>query len=796
MNKYYKTLELDKVLLLLAGECANETSKRLALAVEPSTDIYTVRREIDKASFALDMTVRYGMPIFYNISDIQGSVSRAASGAALSLKELIEIKKVLQQINALCDWYRQCADKDNPLDYLFGALFPDKYLENRLDSCIIDEDTLSDDASPQLRSIRRKIASAGSRIRETLDKMIRSSSVQKYLQDAIVTVRDGRYVLPVRTEFKGQISGLVHDSSASGSTLFIEPMAVVEANNDIRILKGQESDEINRIIRSLSADCGAAAERLISGASAAAELDLYFAKAQLGAKMNACRPEINQECVTLLKKARHPLLDPKTAVPIDFSIGKEYDSLVITGPNTGGKTVVLKTVGLLTLMTMCGMLIPASDGSRISVYDNILADIGDRQSIEQSLSTFSAHMNGVKEIIEKADGSSLILLDELGSGTDPVEGAALAVAIIERLRTQGATVVTTTHYQELKMYALDTDGVENASCEFDVSTLRPTYRLITGMPGKSNAFEISRRLGIDEEIIDSARSMISDDNRRFEKILDELEQTRSRLEEDRLAARADRQECERLRKELEEERKKFAVEKESELEKARLRSADIINRVQRESQQLVDELDRLRKEKDSEDFSRRAIEARQKQKSVMNKMYLESNPVTETPNDDYVLPRPLKKGDSVIMTDSGRKAIVITPPDGKGNCFVQAGVMKTRVDVSKLRLVEKQQPVKTPKKKSAPQVSLKGVESRMTRQVRTELDIRGYAADDGIYEVDSFLDSAVLSGITMVTIIHGKGTGVLKNAVRNHLKHHPHVKSSRKGLYGEGEDGVTVVELK
>lgn len=793
MNKYFEKLELQKILELLSNECSNETTKKMALEIEPCTDIDAVRSEISKTSCALELSIKFGIPAFYNFKNIVPSVRRAESGAALSLSELIEIKRMLQQIGMLSDWYRNVEDKENPLDIYFERLFPNKHLAAELEAAIIDSETVADDASPILASIRKKIRNSELRIRDTLDKMIKSQNVQKYLQDQIITMRDGRFVLPVRTEHKGQVNGLVHDTSSTGSTLFIEPMSVVEANNDIRILKGEEQDEIHRIVLSLSGEVSEFAEQLVSGFEASCELNLIFARSELAAKMNACEPEINDDSLMVLKKARHPLIDKDKVVPIDFTIGKDYDTLMITGPNTGGKTVVLKTVGLLTLMTMCGMLIPVSDGSSICIYHNILVDIGDQQSIEQDLSTFSSHMNNVIEILEKADYSSLVLLDELGSGTDPIEGAALAVAIIEKLRSQGATVVNTTHYQELKMYAINTDKVENASCEFNVDTMQPTYRLIIGTPGKSNAFSISRRLGVPEEVIKYAKSLVSDDNRKFEHIIDRLEQIRLDYENNNKEAQRNKAESERIKEELVKERERFYDEKEDELEKARLRSADIVNRVQRESQALIDELEKLRKEKDAADFSDRALKARQDQRRVMNSLYLEANPVSESRNDDYVLPRPLKKGDNVLIVDSNRKAILVSEPDSKGQCFVQAGVMKMKVDSSKFRLIEKQQPVKQPKHSG---VSTKGVESRMTRKVQTELDIRGYTADEGVYEVDNFLDAAVMSGISIVTIIHGKGTGVLKNAVRAHLKKHPHVKSSRRGLYGEGEDGVTVVELK
>ena len=793
MDQYYEKLELHKILEMLAEKCSNDTSKKLVAKLKPSTDLDTVKAEIAKTSCALELSIKLGSPSFYKFKDISGSVKRADSGAALSLAELIEIKRMLQQIGILCSWYKDVQSKDNVLDRYFECLFPNKHLEQTLETSIIDSETLADEASPTLASIRKKIRNSEIRIRDTLDKMIRSSSVQKYLQDSIVTIRDGRFVLPVRTEHKGQISGLVHDTSQTGSTLFIEPMAVVEANNDIRILKGEEQDEIHRIIMDLSSQVAMFKDQLLSGYEASAELNVYFAKAELAASMRASEPELNDDNIIILNKARHPLIDSKKVVPIDFSLGTDYDTLIITGPNTGGKTVVLKTVGLLTLMTMCGLLIPVSDGSKINIYKNILVDIGDQQSIEQDLSTFSSHINNVIEIISRADYQSLVLLDELGSGTDPIEGAALAVALIEKMRSQGASIVTTTHYQELKMYALDTPNVENASCEFNVDTMQPTYRLIIGTPGKSNAFSISKKLGLPEEVIEHAKELVSSDNRRFEKIIDGLEKARTELETRSLEAENALREAKKIKEETEAERDKLYNEKEAELEAARRKASDIVNSVQRESQALIEELEKVRKDKESADFSDKALKARQHQRQIMNKLYRDANPISESRNEGYVLPRPLVKGDNVLMVDSGRKAVIVSEPDSKGMCYVQVGAMKTKVDSSKLRLLEKEKPQKQRKYSG---VSTKGVESRMTRKVQSELDIRGYTADEGVYEVDNFLDAAVMTGISIVTIIHGKGTGVLKNAVREHLKHHPHVKSSRRGLYGEGEDGVTIVELK
>lgn len=795
-RSYYDTLELPKVLRMLSEECTGAKAKKAALALEPNTDLFSVKREVAKTAAALEMSSQYGTPIFYGLDGVEQALGRCDTGAQLSLSELISIRKLLTQINSLSDWYSKCGQKRPELEYLFDSLFPNKYLENRLDISIIDENTLADEASAELASIRRKITACGQRIRDTLEKMVKSSNVNKYLQENIVTIRDGRYVLPVRSEHKGQIQGFVHDTSSSGATLFVEPAAVVEANNDIKILEGKELEEIERIIKSLSYDCAAIKEQLVSGFKAASELDLYFAKADLAAKMHACEPEISDDGMIVLNKARHPLIDKSKVVPVSVSLGIDYDTLIITGPNTGGKTVLLKTVGLLTLMTMCGMLIPVSDGSRISVYKNILVNIGDSQSIEMDLSTFSAHMSGVADIIERADENSLVLLDELGSGTDPVEGAALAVSIIERLKKQGAKTIATTHYQELKMYALDTPCIENAAFEFDLDTMSPTYRLIVGTPGKSNAFAISRKLGVPEDIIEYAQSLVSDEDRRFESIIEDLEAARIQLEENNAEAEKLRIEAENLRTQLAAERKQLADSKEAELEKARREAGAIVRSVEKQSQELIDELDELRREKEKSDFTNKAINARHKQKSVLNKIYLEANPVSKS-TEEYVLPRALKQGDRVILADSGRKAVVQSEPDSKGTVYVQMGAMRTKVDVKKLRLDENAQTEsKRSQKKKGGHVSKSGIESRAVRKLSRELDIRGCTCDEGIYELDSFIDNAVLSGVSLVTVIHGVGTGVLKNAVRSHLKHHPSVKSSRRGLYGEGEDGVTIVELK
>ena len=798
MNKYLKTLELDKILEMLAELASNDETRRMALAVRPDTDLERVRYENTKTNQALALSIQFGLPPFHSFKDISTSAKRAKSGAVISLRDLMDIAAMLRQIKSLFDWYRSCENVETELSYLFSQLAPNDWLLEKLERSIISENEIADAASPELAAIRRKINKAGMQLRETLDKMVRNKTTQQYLQESNVTIRDGRFVLPVKSEYRGQVSGLVHDTSATGQTIFIEPMAVVEANNDIRILQGKEQEEIERIIRELCRECGDYADVLCENYKVCAELNLYFAKSELAAKMHASMPVITDDGIINLKNARHPLLDRKKAVPIDLSLGEDYQALIITGPNTGGKTVALKTAGLLAAMTMCGLLIPVSDGSRISVFENILVDIGDSQSIEQNLSTFSSHTNKVIEILSIADERSLVLLDELGSGTDPVEGAALAVSIIKRLIFNGARLMVTTHYQELKVFAIDTPNVENASCEFNIETLKPTYRLIVGSPGKSNAFAISESLGMPADIIAEAKSLVSDANTRLEDVIGKLEATRIELEHER-------EQAEKLRREAAEHESKIRADKEELeknkadlMEKARLQAMTIIEQTKAESNELIDELEKLRKEKDKKDFSANVSGMKSRSKQSFNKMYETANPVTGgDPNEGYVLPRKLKRGDTVYVVDLGRKGIVSGDPDGSDFVFVQMGVMKTKMNISRLRLEEPPKVSvgsKPVQKQRGGKVGRVGVKAE--RRGKMELDIRGCACDDGIYQLDQFIDQAVMSNISMISIIHGKGTGLLRAAVHKRLKNHPSVKSFRLGVYGEGEDGVTIAELK
>lgn len=794
MNKYYKKLELDKILDLLAEQTSSDSCRDKALKLSPSFDEAEIRRELQKTNDAFTLSAKFGTPRFRRIKDISFSLRRCKSGSALSFRELLDVADILRETNMLCDWFGQCESMENSLSEYFRELYPIKDLEQRISESIISEEEMSDAASPELASIRKRIVRQGMNIREQLDKLIKSRSTQKFLQEAIVTMRDGRYVVPVRSEYKNEVSGLVHDTSATGQTFFIEPMSVVEANNEIRVLKSREQAEIERITQELSARVGENADSIANNFRVAQILELYFAKANLGAKMRGVAANIVSEPRISLHQARHPLIDQNSVVPITVELGGAYSSLMITGPNTGGKTVAIKTIGLLTLMTMCGLMIPAGDGSEVGIFGGIYVDIGDEQSIEQSLSTFSSHMVNVVKILSLADDRSLVLIDELGSGTDPVEGAALAVSILSTLREQGAKVAATTHYQEVKMYALQTEGVENASCEFDVNTLKPTYRLIVGVPGKSNAFAISQRLGMPDYVIDRAKELVSTENKRFEQVVDALEKSRQELEALKESAAISERNAKMTESELKQKLSDLEQQKEKELESARQRAMSIVEETRFRSNQLLNELEELKKVKDKEALRQGLSAAKGKTNSALNRMQDDANPVVQRHIDSYVLPRPLKAGDTVMLADTRKEGVLMTVPNMSGTCYVQVGMMKIKTNQKNLRLVEN-------KKKQQPQKSVGGsvkkqVTSNMNRRGGMELDIRGMMSDEGVLEVERFIDGAQLSGISTVVIIHGKGTGALRAAVQQSLKTNPAVKSYRQGAYGEGEAGVTVVELK
>jgi MutS2 family protein len=788
MQKHYRALELDKIRKLLAAETACEDAAELALQLTPSVSLSEVQRLLADTDEAFTLMARFGAPSFGGLYNMTNSLRRAEAGGTLNMAELLRIAGVLRTLRGIVDWRSKSAGVKSCLDWRFDSLMPNKYLEDRIYGAILSEEEMSDNASVQLASIRRKIRSASSRVREQLDKMIRSTLYQKYLQDPIVTMRGGRFVVPVKAEFRGEIAGLVHDTSSSGATVFVEPMGVVEANNEVRVLQSQEQAEIERILAELSAETGNFSSGIISGYRAAVELNLIFGKANLGYKMKASLPAVNDKGKILLKKARHPLIDKNRVVPTDIELGIHFDTLVITGPNTGGKTVSLKTVGLLTLMAMCGLMLPVAENSEISVFHQVLADIGDEQSIEQSLSTFSAHMTNIIRIIGQADENSLILLDELGAGTDPVEGAALAMAILEALRKKGARVAATTHYAELKAYALQTDGVENACCEFDVQTLRPTYRLLIGVPGRSNAFAISLRLGMEEEIVERAKELVSSENTRFEDVVQSLETSRQKLEGERTKAEQAHLEAVRAQKEAQEIRSSIQAEADKEIEKARQQASELVSRTRGQIDALLNEMEELKKQQN------KTLSAEQKARLKAGLRVLEetADPIHGRKEEGpYVLPRPLQVGDTVLLYDIDKQGTVLQLPEGNNqNVLVQAGIIQTRVPLSNLRLVQEK------KGKEKRRTVTRNVTGRAQAKVTTELDLRGQTTEEAIMNVDRFIDSALLSGIEQLTVIHGKGTGALRAAVQQHLKRHPSVRSYRLGVFGEGEAGVTIVELK
>ena len=798
MDKHTKALELDKILEMVAEECSSQDGAHLARELEPVHTAAEAQWLLGETDAAFVAMAKYGAPSFYGMKNVTNPLRRAQAGGGLGLRELLDIGATLRTIRGLTQWWGKSGNVTTALTPRFEVLAPNKYLEEKIFTCIVNEEEVADNASPALASIRRKIRAASQRVRDQLDKLIHSQAHQKHLQESIVTQRGGRYVVPVKAEFRGEVPGLVHDTSASGATVFVEPMSVVELNNEIRVLRSDEQDEIARILLELSGEAGSFADSIIESYHYAVELDLIFAKAQVAYKMKAVVPQVGEDGKIALHAARHPLIAKEKVVPTDITLGVEFDTLIITGPNTGGKTVALKTIGLLTLMAMCGLMIPAGEGSRVAVFRHILADIGDEQSIEQSLSTFSSHMVNIIHIFEVADNSSLILLDELGAGTDPVEGAALAIAIMEKLSVYGAKVAATTHYAEIKEYALQTPGVRNASCEFDVETLRPTYRLLIGIPGKSNAFAISQRLGLPEEIIEAAKRNISDEKTRFEDVLAQLDQTRQELEKEK--EEVDRLRLEQIdsKRNLEQYKQKTYKLMDRELQNAQDKANRIVSSAKAESQKLLDELDELRRQKESEEFSKLVQGAKSSYKSHINRLEDIANPVIgRKSEEEYVPPRPLKKGDLVLVTQLGEEGVLLSDPDSAGNVQVQAGIIKTKVPVSSLRLVDKKrrrQLSRMEKKKNGGVT--KTLVDKSQRSASSELDLRGQTIEEAIMMVDQFIDSCTLLGIKTITIIHGKGTGALRSAVQQHLKNHRAVRTFRLGVYGEGEDGVTIAELK
>ena len=790
MNKNHKTLELDLILEKLAAECSCDDAKDLARGLKPAGDMAEVEMLLQQTEDAFSLLARFGGPSFSGLKNVNNSLHRAAAGGSLNPKELLDIAYCLRALRTLDEWRNHSSGVKTSLDFFFEGITSNKYLETKILSCIVSEEEIADKASDTLFDIRKKIRSKENSIREKLDSLIHSSHYQQFLQEAIITQRNGRFVVPVKAECRGNVPGLVHDTSSTGATVFIEPASVVDANNDIKVLQGKERDEIMRILYELSAESGDFAESIKHSYESAIRLNLIFAKAHLAYKMKATKPILNNEGIICLKKARHPLIDPKKVVATDIALGDEYDTLVITGPNTGGKTVSLKTLGLLTLMTMCGLLIPVADRSRVSVFNNILVDIGDEQSIAQSLSTVSSHMVNIIDIMKKADDKSLILIDELGAGTDPVEGAALAVSIIEALREKGAIIAATTHYAELKAYALDTPGVTNGCCEFDIETLRPTYKLLIGVPGRSNAFAILKHLGMTQDVIDNAKAIVGSDNRDFEAVLEKLEASRHALEEERKVAEEMTERARKIEEKAQSEMDKIETLKARELDKAKREAQKLIDAAERKSSQFLLELDKLKKEQTSSNATEIARKTRRAVKAQMGEMddLINPNELADNWDYDYKLPRNPVPGDRIVIKGIGEGEVLEFK---NNNVLVKSGLLKTRVKLSDIMILDKpkKKPVKT-------QHNVYRTSSRADADVKTEIDMRGETVDEALSELGLFIDRCVLNNIEEIRIIHGKGTGALRSAVTDYLKTHPNVSEYRLGRYGEGENGVTIAKLK
>ena len=794
MNRDYIALDLDKILNRLSSFVCSEDGKAEIEKLEPQTELSSAQALLNQTTDAHMLMARFGAPSFGGLKNVNNALARANAGSVLSMRELLDVAEVLRSIRGITQWRSKNDGVRCSIDVFFDSLTPNKYLEDKITSAIVSEDEMSDNASPALYDIRRKIRAASSKVRDRLDKMIRSSQYQKALREAIVTMRNGRYVVPVKIEHRGEISGLVHDTSSSGATVFIEPAGVVEANNEIKVLQGKEQEEIDRILFDLSAEAGSFYDGIKASYECAVELDVIFAKAKLAYDMKAMTPTLNDSGKIVLNKARHPLIDPKKVVATDIRLGTDFDSLIITGPNTGGKTVSIKTLGLFSLMAMCGLMLPAGDRSEISVFEYVFADIGDDQSIEQSLSTFSSHMTNIVRIIESTNERSLVLIDELGAGTDPVEGAALAMAILERIHQKGAKIAATTHYAELKVYALETPGVENGCCEFDVASLKPTYRLLIGVPGRSNAFAISSRLGIEKSVIERAKALVSSENASFEDVIESLEKSRQDYETKKNEAESIRIEAAKAKADAQKYKDSIEQLRKNELEKAQQQAQRIVEQAKRSAYALVNELEQLKKESaKAADKAEAARRAKQLLKKSLGEFDDITNPVTAALADEgnYVVPTTLKVGDEVLLADIGKTATVTALEDKKGEVEVLAGIIKIRTPKSNLRLSKTK---RTEKKQTAPKKAQH--EFKVAGADKTECDLRGMNIEEGIMELERHLDRCMRLGLNEISVIHGKGTGVLRRGIQDYLRKCKYVKSFRLGTFGEGDSGVTIVTLK
>ena len=788
-EKSMRTLELPRVLELLSEQAVTEEGKEKALALRPLTDVDDVRRRLAETTAAVGMVTLRGTPSFSGVKPVSASLQRADMGGALTTRELLDIAAVLRAARSAREYATGEGAAKTCIDHLFASLTANRFLEEKITGSIVGEDEIADSASPELASIRRHIRATSSKVRDILQKLI-SSNQSRYLQESIITMRSDRYVVPVKSEHKNEIPGLVHDVSSSGGTFFIEPMGVVKANNELRELQADEKKEIERILAELSADCAAHRVDIQQDYDLLVMLDVIFARAKLSYRMRACEPKITGRGL-YLRKARHPLLDQDRAVANDLMLGEDFDTLVITGPNTGGKTVTLKTIGLLTLMAQCGLHIPVADDSSVSVFSRVLADVGDEQSIAQNLSTFSSHMVNIVGILNEADDETLILFDELGAGTDPVEGAALAAAIIESARGLGALVAATTHYAELKVYAMTTPGVENASCEFNVETLGPTYRLLIGIPGKSNAFAISERLGLPHEIIQKAAERIDAENVRFEDVLTRLDEQRQAMEKERDEARKLRREMEDSAKVAREYREKLEKERARAVEKAQAEARAILDEARDTADRVFRELNEMKRRQRKEEDWQTVNDERAALKRSLNEA---EGKLGRRPEEPAPPPtRPARAGDTVELVKMGGTQAAVLTVNKDGSLQLQAGILKISARQEEVRVVEE---AGATARKQAVNIAQRAEHQLRSLGASPEVDLRGMMTDEAIGALDIFLDNAVMGKLNQVTVIHGKGTGAVRKAVREHLRRSRYVKTFRPGRYGEGEDGVTVVELK
>lgn len=793
-NKAFKVLEFDKILEQLSAYTDSEDVKERVLSLTPCEDIDSAREMQKETTEAMSTLLKLGSPpVSLSVKNVTGSVKRAEMGGVLHADELLNISRLLYVARRMKSYIGETSEECTVLREIESNIITAKALEDKINSCIISENEIADDASPELNTIRRKIRNLNGKIKDSLNSMIHSAHYKKYLQDPIVTMRSDRYVIPVKSEYRAEVQGIVHDTSASGATLFIEPMSVVTSNNEIRDLLNREQLEIERILAELSALAAENSHTIFVDYANVINLDFIFCKGRLSLDMGANEPQLNDKGIIRYKKARHPLIDKDKVVANDISLGGDYDTLVVTGPNTGGKTVTLKTIGLFSLMAASGLHIPANENSETAFFYNVFADIGDEQSIEQSLSTFSSHMVNIVNILNNIEPNSLALFDELGAGTDPTEGAALAVSVLEFLRARGVTTVATTHYSELKLYALSTDGVENASCEFDVATLQPTYRLLIGVPGKSNAFAISRRLGLDERVINRANEILSDEDIKFEDVITDLELNRTRARQEADAAHHMKNEIKDLRRQLENERIKLKESKSRILDEARREAKILVMDAKEEANSIIRDLEKMRQQgMAGGNFDKKTAAMRDKLNKKENTIDAAMARAAK-PKKTYVdPPKNLKAGSTVKIVDMNQEATVLKEPDKNGNVRVQAGIIKMDVHITNLRRVEESSSKELAQKYAR---STRAFESK-TKNVSTEVDVRGQNIEEAWMNVEKFLDDCYLAGIPQVNIIHGKGTGVLRKGIQEYLRKHRYVKSYRNGKYGEGEDGVTVVELK